>query len=278
MIGIFVNPRAGKGKALRIATLIEEKLLAKQITFSIFKENWPSNFNGFTEAWVVGGDGTLNYFLNLYRDIAIPLAIFKGGTGNDFAWKLYGDITAEQQIKTVLTAVPKKTDAAICNKKIFVNSVGIGFDGEVLKSMGAIRWIGGHAGYLLVVIKKIFGFREFTFAITCAEINTEEKYLLANIANSSRTGGGFMISPRAIINDGKLNLLLCKKLSIIKRLRYLPIIEKGKHLQLPFITHLLTQKVLIKTNTESYAQLDGELIQAKEYAIEILPGKYLFRY
>jgi diacylglycerol kinase (ATP) len=32
-----------------------------------------------TEAWIVGGDGTLNYFINLYKEIAVPLVIFKGG-------------------------------------------------------------------------------------------------------------------------------------------------------------------------------------------------------
>lgn len=278
MIGVFVNPPAGKGNALRIAAVIEKMLFAKEIPFIIYKENWPDELKNSNEAWIVGGDGTMNYFLNRYRDIEIPMAIFKGGTGNDFAWKLYGNMSAEKQIEHVLNVQPQKTDAALCNNFIFINSVGIGFDGEVLKSMSAIRWIGGHVGYLLVVIKKIFGFREFTFTISSDEINTEEKYLLANIANSSRTGGGFMISPLAQLNDGKLNLMLCKKLSVLKRLRYLPVIEKGKHLQLPFITHLLTEKISVETNIESYAQLDGELIHSKKYDIHALPGKYLFRY
>jgi len=57
----------------------------------------------------------------------MPIAIFKGGTGNDFAWKLYGDITVHDQIDTILTTSAQKVDAALCNNRIFINGIGISF-------------------------------------------------------------------------------------------------------------------------------------------------------
>jgi diacylglycerol kinase (ATP) len=278
MIGIFVNTTAGKGKALAIATIINHHLTQMNKPFIMYKDDWPLEVLAISEAWIVGGDGTLNYFLNRYKNVELPLSIFKGGTGNDFSWKLYGNTTVQQQIELVLNAVSQKVDAAVCNHKIFINGVGIGFDGEVLKSMSAIRWLGGHLGYLLVVIKKIFSFKEFTFSIQSSTLTINKKFLLVNIANASRTGGGFYISPLANVADGQLNVVLCNALPILKRLRYLPIIEKGKHLALPFISHHLTQQITIRTAQNVFAQLDGELIEGQQFDIKVLKGHFNFKY
>lgn len=279
MISIFVNSKAGKGKALIVTAIIEKLLTFKNISFVTHTNSWPEIIKeSSAEAWVIGGDGTLNYFINKYRGLKIPIVIFKGGTGNDFAWKLYGNQTTEEQLLFVLSAAAQPVDAAVCNNKLFVNSVGIGFDGEVLRSMGAIRKMGGHIGYLWVVIKKIFSFREFNFTVLTGNQNLSERFLLINIANAPRTGGGFLISPEAEVNDGKLNMLLCKPLSLLQRLRFLPVIEKGEHLQLPFIHHQPVQNIRVSCTHIIYAQLDGELISDQLFDISVLPEYFLFKF
>lgn len=277
-LAILVNPLSGKGKAIKTGQWLVKQLTQRNIKHELFTINWPKNMDRFTEAWVVGGDGTVNYFLNQYKNISFPLAIFKGGTGNDFAWKLYGDISLAQQLELVLTATAKWVDAASCNDQLYVNSLGIGFDGEVLKSIGTIRWMGGHLGYLWVVLRKIFTFKEFHFTIRSGDNVFTEKYLLVIVNNSSRTGGGFMVAPGASVNDGLLDMVLCKPLSVFKRLRYLPVIEKGKHLQLSFIHYSCPTQVSVECEKELLAQLDGELIKAKIFDIRVLPGRLLVKY
>ena len=277
-IAILVNPLSGKGKAKAIGRELQDKLTARNIPGSLFIEDWPDKFEGFTEIWIIGGDGTMNYFINRYKNINIPLALFKGGTGNDFAWKLYGNISVEEQVELVLNAESKLVDAAICNDKLYINSLGIGFEGEVLDSMSSIRWMGGHLGYLWAVIRKIFSFKESRFSIRADDKLVEGDFLLVNVNNASRTGGGFMITPTASVNDGLIDMLLCKPLSLIKRLRYLPIIEKGKHLQRPFIDHSLCKEVRIDCEKELFAHLDGELIRLGSFHIRILPGLFMFKY
>jgi len=278
MIGIFLNTQSGKGKSKKIAAFITHELDQKKTAYEIFADHWPLTLDSLQEAWIIGGDGTINYFVNHYKEINIPLALFKGGTGNDFAWKLYGNISLTQQLNLVLNAEPKPVDAGSCNGKIFVNSIGIGFDGEVLKSMGMIRWLGGHLGYIGVVLKQIFKYKEVEFTIRANNQSFNHKYLLVNIANAPRTGGGFMISPKAEINDGKLNMMLCPAQSILQRLRYLPVIEKGKHLELAFITHQETTELIIETQQEMYGQMDGELIKGSRYEISVLKEKLQFKY
>jgi diacylglycerol kinase (ATP) len=276
-IGLFINPLAGKGKAIKTAALVKQRLLAENIHFTAF-EKWPVDFAAVTEAWIIGGDGTLNYFINFYKEVTVPLVIFKGGTGNDFAWKLYGNSSLQQQLDTVLSVPAKRVDAGLCNDKFYLNSVGVGFDGEVLQSMGSTRLLGGHFGYLWVVIKKIFSFREYNFTIKLEQETLQDKYLIVAVNNSSRTGGGFMVSPKASVSDGLLDMVLCKKLTVLQRLKALPLIEKGKHLGLPFITYQQHTAVTIICEKEVFAQLDGELICDKEFLLSVLPGKLLFKY
>ncbi len=277
-IVLLINPLAKKERIEKISAEIIAALSERKICYKTFIKDWPEEINIYKEVWLIGGDGTLNYFLNLYKEIIIPIVVFKGGTGNDFAWKLYGDISVADQIDKVLSAAPQKVDAAECNGRIFINGIGIGFDGEVLRSINTIRLLGGHLGYLWIVIKKIFSFREYSYQIAFDGEELLQKFLLVMITNSSRTGGGFMVSPEAKIDDGKLNMVLCKALPVLKRLKYLPVIEKGKHLDKDFIIHKTVSKIKIDCEKEALAQIDGELISRKTFDIDILPKRYLFKY
>ena len=277
-VAILENPSAGNGSASRLSAWLKAELTRKHIPSSTFNLQWPPSFADFSDIWIIGGDGTINYFINHYPDCDKPIALFKGGTGNDFAWKLYGDISDADQLELVLNATPKRIDAGKFNNILFMNCLGAGFDGEVLRSMSTIRLIGGHFGYLLAVIKEIFSFHEHQFTITTPDEKWNEKFLLVMINNSSRAGGGFLVAPGAELNDGKLNMLLCKKLSVCQRLKYLPVIKKGRHLHLPFVIHRLGERFSIQSDAEIPVQADGELLFAKDINITVLPGKFLFRF
>ena len=105
-IAIVCNELAGAGKATFLAERLSLQLSGRAVLHSLFTENWPDNFDGFTDIWIAGGDGTLNYFINRYPDIKLPLVIFNGGTGNDFHWLLYGNMSLQEQQQLALTADP----------------------------------------------------------------------------------------------------------------------------------------------------------------------------
>ncbi|MBY0482521.1 MAG: hypothetical protein K2Q21_14285 [Chitinophagaceae bacterium] len=277
-VAILVNPKAGKGTSGHLAEWLGNQLELKQIRFSIFVNDWPDQFDDFSDIWITGGDGSINYFINRFPNCKIPLTLYKTGTGNDFAWKLYGDISNHQIYKKSLESLPRPVDAGKCNNTLFINSFGIGFDGEILRSMNTIRFLGGHIGYLIAVLIKIFSYHEPHFKISSATESWDDRFLLVIINNSSQAGGGFRITPTAEINDGKLNMLLCKKLSLLQRLRYLPVLKKGTHLSLPFIIHRLGKSFSICADKILSIQVDGELMEAQKLQIELLPAHFLFRY
>lgn len=98
-IAVVCNPLAGAGRAVGFAEKLCHELTERNTMYRLFTGKWPGDFDGFTDVFIVGGDGTLNYFVNLYPAIKLPLAVFNAGTGNDFHWLLYGSKTFNEQMQ-----------------------------------------------------------------------------------------------------------------------------------------------------------------------------------
>jgi len=277
-IAILCNPLAGSGRAVELAEKILLELNERHIPHKLFKKQWPIYLNNFTDVFIVGGDGTLNYFINQYSDIHIPLAIFNGGSGNDFHWLLYGEKNFEEQIELVLHATPRPIDIGRCNTKFFVNGVGIGFDGAVARSLTNKKKKPGKTSFMIAILKKIFNYQSKKYRIYSSEKKDSGKKLMIGIANGRRAGGGFHIAPEAAADDGLFDVIIVDAMKPLKRLKYLPVIEKGKHLKLPFIRYFKTKKILIESKDLMDIHLDGEYYTDDKVMIEVLPGKLLFRY
>jgi YegS/Rv2252/BmrU family lipid kinase len=277
-IALLCNPIAGAGRAITVASKIASGLSNKQISFSLFDKNWPAGFDGFTDVWIVGGDGTLNYFINHYPAIKLPLVIFNGGTGNDLHWLLYGTKSFEEELELALTASPKPVDVGRCNERYFINGVGVGFEGAVAKSLAGKKKLPGKTSFLIAILKKIFFYRSGSYKVESAELRSEGKNLIIDVANGQRAGGGFHIAPESAVDDGWLDVVLVNQLHPFMRLRYLPVIEKGKHLRRSFVRHYKTKKIIIVSEQMIQAHLDGEYYAAHKLEIEILPGRLYFRY
>ena len=276
-IAIVTNTLAGNGKAVKLAGKLLNILNAKKITAQIFTEKeWDNRIYGFNQVWITGGDGTVNYFVNQYPEIKKPLCIFNGGTGNDFFALLYGNKTVEQQVDLILQSPSKPIDAGKCNGRYFLNGVGMGFEGAVAKGLQGVKKFGGKTSFMLSILKHIFLYKEQWYKITAEEKTIENKFLMISIANGTRYGGGFYVAPLAKPDDGLFDANLVSSLSPFKRLRYLPVIEKGKHIGLPFINYFNTKKITISSNKPIQAHLDGEYLESNELIIEILPSHFNF--
>lgn len=275
---ILYNAYSGGGKGRMLAKKMKARLHSMGLAFDAFKNDWPPGLDGYREVLLFGGDGTLNYFINKYGIADIPITLFPGGTGNDLHWKLFGNLSADAQINNWQSYPVCQVDVGQCNNTHFINMVGLGFDGEVLRRMKAIRWIGGHLGYLIIVIRTIFTYREKTFTLRWDnESAITVDLILCHITNSSRTGGGFMVAPHALINDGLLNLIYACPKSVIKRLFFLPGVEKGSHLKDPDVFCHEIKKLTISAKEEVPYQLDGELRYDHTFEIVLAEKKQYMR-
>jgi len=243
-------------------------------SIQLFDLQWPASLQNFDEVWVLGGDGTFNYFVNTYPNCSIPIGLFEGGTGNDFYWKVFGKISKMEHLDHILNGQTASLDAGQVNDLIFLNGVGIGIEGDVLKSMQAIRFIGGALGYYLAAIPQLFKFKSYEITFDRLGKTVAKKVFLCMIFNSSRAGGGFHFFPMASIQDGALDMLICDPIAIFKRLFYMPLIQKGKHVNYPFLEFSTIQSTHIHCNRVLSAQVDGEVLTSDTFDFKILPAKF----
>ncbi len=275
-VALLVNPI--HQKAVEVAAEVQDLLHQKGIEHTVFTNHWPNEWLDFTEAWIVGGDGTLNYFINHYPQFHLPIAVFAGGTGNDFHWMLYGKMLVAAQVELVLKARPKHVDAGYCNNHLFINGVGIGLDGKVVQDLLGKQKFNGRLSYYAVVLRNMFHFREFLCTISNETFHWGKKSLMINVANGQRYGGGFQINPEGIINDGRLEANIVGKVSVWSRFRFLSAVEDGRHINLPMVTYLKTASLHIKCEGIVPAHADGEYFDASEFVVECLPARFAFLY
>ncbi|TAE84998.1 MAG: hypothetical protein EAY81_07010, partial [Bacteroidetes bacterium] len=135
-------------------------------------------------------------------------------------------------------------------------------------------------GYYLTVLRLLLLYKETKVEIWLdGEKATQEKLFMMSAANGITYGGGFKVAPFAQMNDGWLEVITVKKINILSRVSYLPVIEKGQHLNkpLPFIAYQQAKQITIKSEEPLQAHLDGEWMQANDFTINILPAQYLIR-
>lgn len=275
-VAIVCNPTEENKKALRIADAIALTLKKKDIPFALFTTYWPQVLDEFTEVWICGGDGTLNYFINQHPDTTLPLVVFEGGSGNDFHWMLYGPISIEEQIEKVLREKRVTIDAGVCNGQLFLNGVGIGFDGAIVKDLLGKAKLAGKAAYLLSILKNLFGYKEQYCELKLPDRFVAKDCFMISVANGRRYGGSFHVAPKAMLQDGLLDINVIGKIAPINRMKYLPVMEKGEHLDLPFVQYYQTDRILIESKTKMHAHVDGEYVCSNRYDIEVLPSKFVF--
>ena len=277
-IAFLINPHKKTRKIAEYISWVLAEIAQAKPSWQVYvhADEWPSDFEGMDEIWVMGGDGTYHYFVNQYPDCDLPIALFKGGTGNDFFWKVFGDISREQHLSDVLKGKTEALDAGQVNHMLFLNGVGIGIEGEVLRSMDAIRFIGGAIGYYLAAIPNILRFKEYGLWFGEKTSKAAKSVFLCMVFNSSRAGGGFHFFPMASIQDGQLDMLLCEPLPVLKRLFYMPKIQQGKHVNYSFLEFSQVTSKTIFCNRVLRAQVDGEVLEAEVFDFTVLPAKFKF--
>ena len=191
---------------------------------------------------------------------------------------LYGDLSLEKQVERILEGEPREIDAGICNGRLFLNGVGIGFDGVIVKDLLGKKKLAGRSSYLLSILKNMVGYREKPCMLEMPHKTIAQDCFMISVANARRYGGGFQVAPKASLTDGLLDVNIVGRISPLKRMRYLPVIEKGEHLDLPFIDYYQSNSIKISSERILDAHIDGEYLSDQNFEIRVSPKRFSFVY
>ncbi len=231
----------------------------------------------------IGGDGTINEIINglLQSEISeLPvLAIIPCGTGNDlyqssffqtFQYDLFIDAITNPQY--ILSDVGKMVTEH--ETRYFMNVGDIGFGGSVVLSLSEFRQkYGPRFSYGLAILKTFIGFKRPQVSLTAGSFSYNGELLLAAACNGSIFGNGLHIHPGASISDGKLNMTILAKVSLLDYLLNVLKVKRGKRIKHPEAHYFESNALTLTATEELHAETDGEYIHGKSFEIAIIPQR-----
>ncbi|TXN29913.1 diacylglycerol kinase family protein [Lacisediminihabitans profunda] len=288
-IVVAINPSAAFGRGSAVGAQVVSALRTAGLEVTALSE--PS-FDALVAATrhaldlgtsalvMVGGDGMVNLGANLLAGSSIPLGIVPSGTGNDTARGLGIPLddtdAAIAVLLDALTRPPRVIDAARVGapggpQRWFVGVLAAGFDAVVNERANLMRWPRGRSRYTLALLRELAVLRPRRYRLVLDGVESQTDAMLVSVGNNTSLGGGMLVTPNALLDDGLLDVLVVQPLSRLAFLRIFPRVFKGTHLTDPRVAVHRARTVSIDSEG-LVAYADGERIGPLPLEVEVVPG------
>ena len=294
---VSVNPKAGRrNSASRVDSFVQT--LQKEFGFEVEVKTdlaeVAQRANELFEAGTlhalvgVGGDGTAAELTN--RTVpGVPLSLLPSGTANLMAKQLKYSTNPVKMARIIGTGTPKSFDAANVNGHLFLAMVGCGFDAEVVNQVHTARMNnpkGAHINYLSYtkpILKAIGGYKYPKLKVSVlnesGELEKEVVGCWTFICNIPRYGWGVPLAPKAVPNDGELDLCVFRPGSLFAGLILTSFAQMfGAHRFLPGCTMLRGKRFRVEPADSASElvipfQFDGDPGGNIPVDVEVMPGR-----
>ncbi len=221
-----------------------------------------------------GGDGTVHNVANgILGDgpTNVTLGHVPVGSGNDYARALgLKRAPPERNLQLVLDGTRRRLDVGRVGDEYFVNGMGVGFDAEVVRQTLRMSHLRGFALYLVAAYKTFGSFTPPDLEVQSGEHAERSRMMMLAITIGATAGGGFRLTPDALLDDGLFDVCVIRRVGLARFLRYVPSVVRGKHLHLPEVTLFRSQQVRVSgLSGPLTVQVDGELRYPESDSIEV---------
>ncbi|MFW9077706.1 lipid kinase YegS [Pseudomonas sp. P2757] len=227
---------------------------------------------GYTKIIAGGGDGTL-------RDIAEALAahpdkaslvLLPLGTANDFS-RAAGIPLEPEEALDLLDAPPRKIDLGEVGGQIFLNMATGGFGSQVTANTSEdLKKVLGGAAYLFTGLSRFSELHAAYGELQGPDFHWSGEMLALGIGNGRQAGGGHVLCPEALADDGLLDVsILPAPQELVGTLKTL--LSDGFGLDNMFVRARLPW-VEIKAAEGLYINLDGEPLEGENMRFTARPA------
>ena len=293
---IVLNSNALRRRCSRFWNDIEDKLQKVQINYHHHETSTIDEAKeliislcekGERHFIVIGGDGTLNIFVNAImaskvNTSDIYAAFIPVGTGNDWSRShgysngYLGAIDALVQgnfIHHDLGLAETIIDEKVVDARYFVNIAGFGFDGAVIANASKTSTKIFHKQlYLINLLKTLLAYKSQPVHIKSDDFAFEKNIFTIAVGICRYNGNGMRQCPDAIPDDGLFDVVLIEKLSVLKVLRNIKNLYKGAHItKLKEVSVKRTDYIEINMNPFIFGEVEGETLTTGNYRLRCLP-------
>lgn len=282
---LFYNPYSGNGLFKNHLDLVISKFQAKRMliipiragkseALDMVMQNMDQR--EYAQVIIAGGDGTINICINamIRNGIDLPVCIFPVGTANDFAY--YFDLPSDinEMLEIALGNRYTYADVGKVNGKYFVNVAAMGTLVDISqKTDPNLKNTLGILSYYLKGIVEFPNLKPASVKLISEEYSGEERMYFMLVMNGKSAGGFKRISPKASINDGKLDVMLFREMPITEFPPLLINVLQGIHVENKNVLHFKTARLRLESDVDISTDVDGEKGEEFPLDFEVLPSK-----
>ena len=286
-IHLIINPSSGKESGARSGPELADILSARgDIVSRSYTEKKgdgtafaiDAGKRGAELIVACGDDGTVNEVVHgmAQAEERLPIAIYAQGTVNDFATQLQLPLEAEafadmiDRNKRMVLEVGRMNDRTFLNVAAFgeVSKIGHEVDVEAKTMLGRLAYVieGIRTAPDLLNIPM-----PMRITMDTGEV-AEGDFLFAGIANSRSVGGFSHFAPRALVNDGLLDLIIIQRTDVVTLGQILLRLRSGEHIEHEGIAYYQSSTFEVTAENETAIDLDGEEAGVLPAKVQVLPA------
>ncbi|HEU4978105.1 MAG TPA: diacylglycerol kinase family protein, partial [Solirubrobacteraceae bacterium] len=222
----------------------------------------------------LSGDGLVGAVAHALREIpGATMGVLPGGRGNDFARVTGIPLDPEAACEVIAHGVPKPVDVGDVDGRTFIGIASVGFDSDANRIANEAPARLGQLVYVYGALRALAAWRPAGFAIEVDGERREFSGWSVGACNSKAYGGGMFAAPDARLDDGALDVVICRRTSKARFLgQVLPRIFKGTHVELPFIDVLRGAEVRIAADRPFTVYADGDPIGELPVVVRAIPA------
>lgn len=232
-----------------------------------------------------GGDGTLSEVAETLAhreegaDALPSLGLLPLGTANDFATaaEIPDEPLAALELITHAPARPVDLLRIDADSKVWwcanVASGGFGTEVTVETDEGLKKVLGGLA-YLVTGISRLGRIDPIQARVRAPGFEWAGGFIALGVGNGRQAGGGQVLCPEALIDDGLLDVTVIPELSGEVTSTLAALVKGGKRGALEQVAERVQAPwVEIEAEEPLTLNLDGEPVQARHFRIDCVPGR-----
>lgn len=296
-VTIIVNPRAGRGRAIRLLRTVAATLknglpdtqvriirtrsyLDAQECARRFVEHSPTPSNDQRPNVLVamGGDGMANLGLNACAGSAVQLAVVPAGTGDDFARGTGVPRRLSAAVAAIIAGHHRRIDAMLATggaaggfHRLVGSVVSSGYDAKVNARVNSARVYLGSVSYLAAAVTEIANWLPVHYQVRIDQAEREFDAILMAVGNAGYVGGGIPLCPLADPSDGLLDITIVHPMPASDLIPLIPRIYNGAFVSHPKVEVLRARQVDL-AGRGLIPMADGEALTAAPLHLACQPG------